>query len=60
MRRWQSGTAPVAKAKLFGLNVDRSVVNVAHNYAMMTEAELRDEIATIYAEAWAIKGGLQH
>ena len=33
--------ATLAKAKLFGLMTDRSVVNVTHNYAMMSEEELR-------------------
>src|SRR5262245_23553913 len=29
--------ASVAKAKLFGLEVDRHTVNVTHNYALMSE-----------------------
>jgi hypothetical protein len=52
--------ATLAKAKLFGLMTDRSVVNVTHNYAMMSEEELRFEIAAIHAEARALKAGVQH
>ncbi len=51
--------ASVAKAKLFGLNVERSVVTM-HNYSQLSEAELRCEIAAIHAEARAIKAGVQH
>jgi hypothetical protein len=53
-------SATLAKAKLFGLLTDRSVVNVTHNYAAMTEEELRFEIAAIHAEARALKAGVQH
>jgi hypothetical protein len=49
-----------SKAKLFGLMTDRSVVSVTHNYAMMSEEELRFEIAAIHAEARAIKAGVKH
>lgn len=53
--------ASTAKAKLFGLMTDRQVVAVSHNYSMMTEQELRFEIAAIHAEARAIKAGVtQH
>ena len=52
--------ASVAKCKLFGLAVDRSVVNMTHNYALMTEAELRFEIAAIHAEARALKAGVRY
>jgi hypothetical protein len=48
-----------SKAKLFGLMADRSVVNVTHNYALMSEEELRFEIAAIHAEARAIKQGIK-
>jgi hypothetical protein len=49
-----------SKAKLYGLFVERSVVSVTHNYAQMTEEELRFEIAAIHAEARALKPGVQH
>jgi hypothetical protein len=52
--------ASMAKAKLFGLAVERSVVNVSHNYAMMSEEELKFEIAALLAEARTIKAGVQH
>jgi Terminase small subunit len=52
--------ATIGKAKLFGLMTDRSVVNVTHNYNMMTVEELRFEIAAITAEARAIKPGVQN
>ena len=52
--------ATIAKAKLFGLMTERSTVNVTHNYATMTEEELRFEIAAIHAEARALKAGVQH
>ena len=53
-------SASMAKAKLCGLAVDRSVVTMKHNYAMMSEAELRDEIAALNAEARALKAGVRH
>ena len=46
--------AGTAKAKLLGLNVERHTVNV---YALMTEEELRLEIAAITAEARALNRG---
>jgi Terminase small subunit len=52
--------AQMGKAKLFGLVTDKSTVNVTHNYAMMTEEELRFEIAAIHAEFRTIKPGVQH
>jgi hypothetical protein len=56
----QMTAAAVAKAKLYGLMTERSVVSVTHNYAQMTEEELRFEIAAIHAEARALKPGVQH
>jgi phage terminase small subunit len=47
-----------SKAKLLGLMTERHTVNVTHNYAMMSEEELRFEIAAINAEARAIKAGV--
>jgi hypothetical protein len=52
--------ASVAKGKLGGVFIERSTVNVTHNYAMMTEEELRFEIAALHAEARSIKPGVQH
>lgn len=52
--------ATVAKAKLYGLAVDRSVVAVTHNYSSMSEEELKFEIAALLAEARSIKPGVQH
>jgi len=52
--------ATTGKAKLFGLFVEKSTVSVTHNYAMMTEEELRFEIAAIHAEARALKAGVKH
>ena len=52
-------SASMAKAKLCGLAVDRCRT-MKHNYAMMSEAELRDEIAALNAEARALKAGVQH
>jgi phage terminase small subunit len=52
--------ASVSKAKLFGLMTERQSVQVTHNYAMMSEEELRFEIAAIHAEARALKPGVQH
>jgi len=52
--------ASLGKAKLFGLLTDKSVVNVTHNYASMTEEEIRFEIAAIHAEARALKAGVRH
>ena len=49
--------AITAKAKLFGLMTDRSVINVTSKYELMTEEELRFEIAAIHAEARALKSG---
>ena len=43
--------ATVAKGKLGGLFVEKTTVNVTHNYNMMTVEELRFEIAAITAEA---------
>ena len=59
----QMGAAHAAsnsKAKLFGLFIDRSVVNVTNKYALMSEEELRFEIAALNAEARALKPGVQH
>jgi hypothetical protein len=53
-------SAVLGKAKLFGLISDRSVVNVTHNYALMTEEEIRFELAALHAEARAIKAGVQN
>ena len=62
--KWKQGSAAHAashsKAKLFGLMVDKQSVNVTHNYSLMTEEELRFEIAAIHAEARSIKAGVQH
>lgn len=52
--------AITTKAKLYGLTIERAVVNVTHNYAMMNEEELRFEMAAINAEARSIKAGVQH
>lgn len=52
--------ATMGKAKLFGLLVERATVQVTHNYAMMSEEELRFELAAINAEARAIKPGMNH
>lgn len=52
--------AIVAKGKLAGLFVEKSTVNVTHNYQMMTIEEIRFEIAAIHAEARALKAGVQH
>jgi len=52
--------ASVSKAKLYGLFVERSSINVTHNFASMTEEELRFEIAALHAEARSIKPGVQH
>jgi hypothetical protein len=52
--------AITAKAKLYGLAVDRSVVAVTHNYSSMSEEELKFEIAALLAEARSIKPGVQH
>jgi hypothetical protein len=49
-----------SKAKLYGLFVEKSTVNVTHSYATMTEEELRFEIAAITAEARSLKPGVQH
>ena len=51
--------ASVAKAKPFGLNVDRSVSKhtINTNYAQMTEEELMFELAGLHAELRAIKAG---
>ena len=51
-------SASMAKAKLCGLAVDRSVVKVTDKYAMMSEAEIREELAAIEAEARALKVGV--
>ena len=53
-------TAITSKAKLFGLMTDRSVVNVTNKYALMSEDELRSEIAAITAEARALNAGVRH
>jgi hypothetical protein len=53
-------SASVSKAKLFGLFVDRSVVNVSHSYSTMSEEEIRFELAALAAEARALKPGVQH
>jgi len=52
--------ATMAKAKLFGLITEKQTVQVTHNYAMMSEEELRFELAAIAAEARAIKPGVNH
>ena len=63
-RKYKHTAAMVAainsKAKLFGLMTDRSVINVTSKYALMTEEELRFEIAAIHAEARALKPGVPH
>jgi hypothetical protein len=61
--KWKQGSAAqaasVSKAKLYGLMTDKSSVTVTHNYNLMTEEELRFEIAALHAEARAIKAGVQ-
>ena len=52
--------ASMGKARLYGLISDKSVVNVAHNYSQMSEAELRCEIVAIHAAARALKAGIRH
>lgn len=52
--------ATLGKAKLFGLMIDRNLVNVTHNYSLMTEEELRFELAALNAEARSLKPGVQH
>jgi phage terminase small subunit len=52
--------ASMGKAKLYGLITDRQAVQVTHNYAQMSEEELRFELAAIAAEARAIKPGVNH
>ena len=62
--QWKQGgaaiAAGIAKAKLFGLFVEKQSINVTHNYNMMTVEELRFEIAAITAEARSIKPGVQN
>ena len=53
-------SATMGKAKLAGLLIEKSSVNVTHNYALMTEEELRFEMAALHAEARALKPGVQH
>ena len=53
-------SATVAKAKLYGLMTDKAVVQVTHNYAMMSDEELNFEIAALYAEARSLKPGVQN
>ena len=51
--------ASMAKAKLLGLTVERSVVTM-HPYSQMWKAELRCEFEAIHAEARALKHGVRH
>lgn len=53
-----AATATIAKAKLFGLMVDRNTINVTHNYSMMTIEELKFELAALNAEARSLKPGV--
>jgi hypothetical protein len=50
--------AVLGKAKLGGLMVER--VSVSHNYALMSEAELRLELAALVAEARSLRPGVSH
>lgn len=52
--------AGVAKSKLFGLTTEKQTIAVTHSYGMMTEDELRYEIAALNAEARSIKPGIKH
>jgi Terminase small subunit len=52
--------ATVALGKLAGLFIEKSSVSVTHNYALMTEEELRFEMAALAAEARGLKPGVQH
>jgi phage terminase small subunit len=60
VRLWDKNVALDKIAKHLGMFVDRSVVTMNHNYALMTEEELRFEIAAIHAEARSLKAGVQH
>jgi hypothetical protein len=57
VRLWDKNVALDKIAKHLGMFVDRSVVTMNHNYAQMTEEELRSEIAAIHQQARAIKQG---
>jgi phage terminase small subunit len=52
--------ATMGLAKLGGLLTDKSSVVVTHNYQMMSEEEIRFELAALAAEARSIKPGVQH
>ena len=52
--------ASVAKGRLAGLFVEHASVQVSHNYSMMTEEEIRFELAALNAEARSLKPGVQH
>ena len=52
-------SATVGKAKLFGLMVDRQSVQGTHNYATMTEEEVRFEMDALAAEARALEPGVR-
>jgi hypothetical protein len=60
--RWGQGSAAhaasVSLAKLFGLMVER--VSVSHNYSLMSEQELRLELASLVAEARSLRPGVSH
>jgi hypothetical protein len=51
--------AALGKAKLYGLITDKAQVQVSHNYASMSEAEIREEMAALAAEARALRPGVQ-
>jgi len=52
--------ASIAKGRLAGLFIERTNVQVTHNYSQMTEEELRFELAALNAEARSLKPGVQH
>lgn len=56
-------SASMAKAKLFGLGVDKRETTYNHNYSQMTEDEVLSELASLNQELRALmagKGKAQH